>query len=712
MLAGRYEVRETIGRGGMGLVIEAFDRMLGVEVAIKILRAEYAGERGWSERLAREVKLARQIHHPNVCRVFDYAHSEGRAFLIMELAGGGTLRDEIVAGRTAARPLSERIADARAIAAGLAAIHAAGIVHRDIAPQNALRMSDGRLVLSDFGLATDSFDGMTSIHGGTIAYMAPEVVGGGRASFASDIWALGLVIHETVFGERLRWDAAAGELRSAVSGRKPGRLEASLLEICRACLTPNPERRLGGAAEIAARLNEAGLARSAVRRRLRRAATIVAGAVLVAAGLAGARRFEAARRRAVPPVAAAAPVDPLMIIPTGEPDDWTDKSKVLAEVPDRIRCMVALPDHHTVRFVWGYPPRAEDLDTHTGKRTPSPLVPDAYAEGCPDLTRDGKKLVYTGHTPDDRAFAFVSAYPDGRKAVPVVPIAEPSMSSDPTWLPDGERFLYELDARHIALFSIAAKRSLVLPSESYQYASAFHSVVGEQVFAASVRGDLTSDIRGFTTSLDETVHFRLPYLVMGIVGDDRRYYCSTALTRLATPLIEVDPTEKRARLSGMVRGQHARYPRIVDDGMAFLTLKHTADISWPTADGRVARIPVGPDITTASRCGASMVATRIAGGEGTIVKLSLAGKVDGPIVAPGRASSPSCSPDGRVLYYIDMRSEPGLQRCEEQHCREIFHGLVGAFSLSPDGNRVAFFISSNAGLSVQWMRADGEGSVH
>ena len=243
VLAGRYEVRQTIGRGGMGLVVEAFDRMLGVAVAIKILRAEYAGERGWSERLAREVKLARQIHHPNVCRVFDYAQSAGRAFLIMELAGGGTLREEIVAGTTAARPLPDRIADARAIAAGLAAIHAAGIVHRDIAPQNALRMGDGRLVLSDFGLATDSFDGMTSIHGGTIAYMAPEVVGGGRASFASDIWALGMVIHETVFGERLRWDPVAGELRSTIASRKPGRLEASLLEICRACLMPNPERR-------------------------------------------------------------------------------------------------------------------------------------------------------------------------------------------------------------------------------------------------------------------------------------------------------------------------------------------------------------------------------------------------------------------------------------------------------------------------------------
>ncbi len=214
VLGGRYEIGKTIGQGGMGVVVQAFDRTLGVEVAIKIVRAEYAGEREWSERLAREVKLARQIQHPNVCRVFDYAQADGRAFLIMELATGGALRDEIRAGKAAARPLAARITDARAIAAGLAAIHAAGIVHRDISPQNALRMSDGRLVLSDFGLATDSFDGTTSIRGGTVAYMAPEVVRGGRATFAADIWALGAVIHEAVFGQRLRWDSESGAMRS------------------------------------------------------------------------------------------------------------------------------------------------------------------------------------------------------------------------------------------------------------------------------------------------------------------------------------------------------------------------------------------------------------------------------------------------------------------------------------------------------------------
>ncbi len=271
VLAGRYEVGRVIGRGGMGVVVEAFDRTLGVAVAIKIVRAEYAAERAWSERLAREVKLARQIQHPNVCRVFDYAQSDGRAFLIMELASGGTLRDELGAGATGARSLAARLDDARAIARGLAAIHAAGIVHRDISPQNALRMSDGRLVLSDFGLATDSLDGSTSIHGGTVAYMAPEVLRGGRAGFASDMWSLGAVIHETVFGERLAWDPDSKEMRSGVAGRNLTRAEQSVFELCRACMASNPERRARDAGAIAAQLSEAALGRIGERRGRRRA---------------------------------------------------------------------------------------------------------------------------------------------------------------------------------------------------------------------------------------------------------------------------------------------------------------------------------------------------------------------------------------------------------------------------------------------------------
>src|SRR5204863_1060679 len=134
LLAGRYQIEARIGEGGSGQVFRAWDRVLGEPIALKILRADCAQEKSWIKRLAREVKVARAIRHPNVCRVFDLGSSDGHWFMSMELAAGGSLREALRAG--GAGPLAARIADVRAICAGLAAIHAVGITHRDVTPHN------------------------------------------------------------------------------------------------------------------------------------------------------------------------------------------------------------------------------------------------------------------------------------------------------------------------------------------------------------------------------------------------------------------------------------------------------------------------------------------------------------------------------------------------------------------------------------------------
>jgi serine/threonine protein kinase len=708
VLGGRYEIGKTIGQGGMGVVVQAFDRTLGVEVAIKIVRAEYAGEREWSERLAREVKLARQIQHANVCRVFDYAQADGRAFLIMELATGGTLRDELHADATAARPLAARIADARAIAAGLAAIHAAGIVHRDISPQNALRMSDGRLVLSDFGLATDSFDGTTSIRGGTVAYMAPEVARGGRATVAADIWGLGAVIYESVFGQRLQWDPESGEMRSAVGSRRLTPTERSVLEICNACLAPNSVRRPRDAGEIAARLSEAGLARSAGRRWRRQAATVTGAAFLIAGVVVAGQRIETARRR--PAQAATAPLDPLMIFPTGDPDDWTAKSKVMAEIPTRIRCLVRLPDHHTVRFVWGDPAQAEDVDTRTGKRSPSPLSPDAYAEGCPDLSPDGKRLVYAGHTADDRAYAFVSNHPDGRDAVPVVPTAEPSMNSDPVWLNSVESFVYDADANHVGVFSMDTKRSMVLPTANAPFFTSFHGVGGDTMFAWWVLQTGVVEVDGFSyPRLDETLQFRLPEMFFDLTPADGSAYYGTISSPSGFAITRIEPLGRRARLLGKVDRQAVRYPLFVEGGMAFISVSRTASaILHRGAETR--RVALPPDVRGPSLCGDRLVAQRIANTRGGIIWLDLEGKEIGNFQSGDRSFNPRCSRDGRVLFYGVFGQ--GMKRCRGGECDLIFRGDLNGFVVSPDDNRIAFESSDSGGHAVRWIYSDGREGVH
>jgi serine/threonine-protein kinase len=202
VLAGRYQVEAVIGRGGSGIVLRAFDRVAQVPVAVKILKPDLAADPRWIERFSRELRLARQIQHPNVCRVFDIGQADGHWFITMELAAAGTLRDEL-GDKAQHRTLEARISDVRAVVAGLAAIHEAGIVHRDVKPDNFLRMQDGRLVLSDFGLATNPGEAPTvSIMVGTPFYMAPEVVMGELATQESDIWAAGVVIHEILLGAR------------------------------------------------------------------------------------------------------------------------------------------------------------------------------------------------------------------------------------------------------------------------------------------------------------------------------------------------------------------------------------------------------------------------------------------------------------------------------------------------------------------------------
>ena len=143
-----------------------------------------------------------------------------------------------------------------------------------------------------------------------------------------------------------------------------------------------------------------------------------------------------------------------LIVPTGEAADWTDVSTVLAEVPDRIQCTRLLPDQRTIRFVWGSPPRAEDIDTVTREARLVAARPGRLRRGLSRTCRPMASGSSTRATrKDGRAFAFLSERPDGEDAVPVVPTAEPTMSSEPTWLADGQTFSYDVDTKHMGVFS-------------------------------------------------------------------------------------------------------------------------------------------------------------------------------------------------------------------------------------------------------------------
>ena len=267
VLEARYQIEAVIGEGGSGRVFRAWDRVLGEPVAVKILHPSRASEKSWIKRLAREVKVARAIRHPNVCRVFELGHADGHWFVTMELAAGGTLRDMLREEASPAkaektlRPLAERLVDARALCAGLAAIHAVGIVHRDVTPQNVLRMTDGRLVISDFGLAIENDDN-TTVHGGTPAYMPPEAAMGGRSDLRSDVWQLGAILHELLFGGRPAWIRAGGEIAMKWPiGVEASPVEEELAQLCGDCLAQDPALRPPTAIAVVGRLAAAETAR-------------------------------------------------------------------------------------------------------------------------------------------------------------------------------------------------------------------------------------------------------------------------------------------------------------------------------------------------------------------------------------------------------------------------------------------------------------------
>lgn len=204
-LLGRFRLLRRIGAGGMGEVFEARDLSLGTTLALKMIRRELAGDPAALERLRREVVLARRVTHPNVCRIFEFFEAPGAAFLTMEFIEGETLSQRI--RRSGPVPAGEALSILRGVAAGLEAIHASGIVHRDVKPGNVLLVDGGerarRAVVTDFGIALGGpADRLTEAGAvvGTPDAMAPEQRSGGEVSARTDVYALALLATAMVVG--------------------------------------------------------------------------------------------------------------------------------------------------------------------------------------------------------------------------------------------------------------------------------------------------------------------------------------------------------------------------------------------------------------------------------------------------------------------------------------------------------------------------------
>ena len=255
VLASRYRIVAQLGRGGMGEVYRADDLKLNQPVALKFLSLSRVTDAADLARFSSEVRLARQISHPNVCRVFDLAEVDGQSFLCMEYIDGEDLA--ALLRRIGRLPVDKAFEIACQLAAGLAALHDAGLLHRDLKPANIMIDGRGRARITDFGVAVLADDPGGRLAVGTPAYMSPEQRIRGEATLQSDLYSLGLVLYEMFTGRPAFPPGSPGESGRPTRPVRPSSLveidpqtEALILR----CLETDPHRRPASALHVTAAL--------------------------------------------------------------------------------------------------------------------------------------------------------------------------------------------------------------------------------------------------------------------------------------------------------------------------------------------------------------------------------------------------------------------------------------------------------------------------
>lgn len=263
-IIGKYRIVRSIGSGGMGVVYQAADEVLGRSVALKALPAEYAHDRNRRDRLAREAKLAAQINHRAIATVYELLDAEGQYYIASEYVPGITLRRELESGPL---PPAHLLGTVCEIASALAAAHAHNIIHRDLKPENIVRREDGQIKVLDFGLArTAATDGAartatrfteSGIVVGTPGYIAPEVLDKREPDARSDIFVFGVLGWELATGRHplgANPHSQMARLHDITAGAEPsfsGAVSVAGLErVLRRCMRPAPGDRYGSAEQL------------------------------------------------------------------------------------------------------------------------------------------------------------------------------------------------------------------------------------------------------------------------------------------------------------------------------------------------------------------------------------------------------------------------------------------------------------------------------
>ena len=409
VVGGRYEIRQTLGRGGMGTVYRAHDRVLDETVALKILRADVAGTPGMAARFRSEIKLARRVSHTNVCRIYEYGEDAGLQYISMELVEGSNLKDQLT--REGPPGLERAFELAIQIGDGLEAVHKAGIVHRDVKTQNIMVDAQGIVRVMDFGIARAAApgrpaDAATGYVLGSPEYMSPEQARGLPADFRSDVYSLGVVVFE-IFSGRVpfRADTPVATLLMHLENRPPLEgpdappLPPALVPVLTRALAKEPGARYSGAREAAAALRDARVSSvpgrpstprraeaASARPRPRMAAWVVLATVLAAAAALAMWRSQHAGSHPTPAPSLVAEPPAQVTLPAAPAP--VPSPTAVAPHPTSVRATRAPRPSPT-----GAAPTEAAPPPDTSPAVPSPPTPVATATPHPAQPSPGALLV-------------------------------------------------------------------------------------------------------------------------------------------------------------------------------------------------------------------------------------------------------------------------------------------------------------------------------
>ncbi|MGA9761821.1 MAG: Stk1 family PASTA domain-containing Ser/Thr kinase [Gaiellaceae bacterium] len=309
---GRYKILKKLGTGGMATVYLAEDQELGRRIAIKILNAKHASDKQFVERFRREASSAAGLSHPNIVQIYDRGNAEGTYYIAMEVIEGRSLKELVI--ERGPSPILVAVNYGRQILAALRFAHRNGVVHRDIKPHNVLVDDEGRVKVTDFGIARAGASEMTEVGSiiGTAQYLSPEQARGAPVDDRSDLYSVGVLLYELLTGEApyngdtpieiaMKHLSAVPEPPSAKRPEVPPELDAVVLR----ALAKHPDDRYQSAEEM-----DADLSAISKGMEISEATTDAATTVLAGAGLSAPTMISRAPTRVSPPIRSGGPTPP------------------------------------------------------------------------------------------------------------------------------------------------------------------------------------------------------------------------------------------------------------------------------------------------------------------------------------------------------------------------------------------------------------------